>query len=392
MGPPLDAAVIGRRGFPLSPNNFRQCARPHAIVLAILLLAGGLLSSIPTVRAPFVALTVTPGQFSRPELVGHPFVYVPGESVSFVLSGSNPGDVFDGLIVHLGTGAVLQAFDDVVVPGGLSVTLTYIVPPGAPDDDDYGLEVGDSNWIQSSRTTTRYALQQFAVQEYTVIVDVNRLAFIGGDEVTVRWSANALRDGALSPQGFGQLWAYDSRGVSFLTTSPFVFSSASSSMTFRIPDVADPRFDGTVLIWFNNTAVMPTRLQSAQAQFRVTALGAVIDGSSFGLEPGSVIRVNVKAIATDTPPGYFWSDPPAPGVLVDITVWELPPAGPVLWPQYGAAGLVTDEGGYARHAFQLDPGIVTGTTFEVRANATTVNRIWMWTASASLVVPPIRPD
>src|SRR3970282_1066373 len=105
--------------------------------------------------------------------------------------------------------------------------------------------------------------QRFAVQAYDLTVEVDRPAYLGGDDVIVTWTANNLKDGGLAPDGFGQLWVYDALGASLITPIVHTYSAASGSFTFRLPDLADPRWDGLVETWFNDTPSNPLRYQKA---------------------------------------------------------------------------------------------------------------------------------
>lgn len=353
--------------------------------MVVLLVLCGALTPIHPARAGFVGLDVTPGAHSHPGLIRDPYVFVPGESLTFTLRGDTVGEVFDAAIPIISTGQLLAIYDDLSMPIGLSLTLTYFVPLALPDGDNYRVEVGDSNWIESSRTSTLLASQRFAVQAYELGVEVDRLAYLGGDDVIVTWSAKDLKDGTFAADGFGQLWVYDALGASLITPGVHTYAAASGSFGFRLPDLANPMWDGIVQSWFNDTASNPTRFQQAFAFFAIDSLGVIADVPAQQYAPGTV-TATVHAFATTNPSSPSPSDPPEPYILIDISVWELNATGPILHPEYGGSGLVTDTAGEATHSFTLNWTVADGTVFEVRANASHQNGIWRWTAADQFLV------
>ena len=362
--------------------------RTFALLVACLLTVGGLLAVPRVARAGLVSLDVAPGAYSHPGLLGHPYAYVPNEMIDFRLVGDTGGEVFDAVVIVLSAALILQVYNDIVIPGALVVNLTYFVPTALPDGYDYQIEVGDANWIESNRMTTRYDFQPFAVQAYEVVLAVDRPAYIGGDTMTVSWLATNLADGSLAPEGYGQLWVYDTRGPASTLIAPsvFIYTEAAGNFTFDLPDLADPTFDGVVETWFNDTPANPIRLQRALAFFGIDYLGLTANLRAAEYPPGGLVGVDVRASATNNQADPAPTDPPEPGAIVDITVWELAIGGPVLRPQYGATGLLTDGQGNVSHLFRLDAGIPNGTAFEVRANASTPNGIWSWQATDTFVV------
>jgi hypothetical protein len=308
--------------------------------------------------------------------------------IDFRLVGDTVGEVFDVAVIVRSAGLVLQVYNDIAIPGALLINLTYVVPTALPDGYDYEIEVGDANWIESGRTTTRYRFQPFAVQTYEVVLAVDRPAYISGDTMTVSWLATNLADGSLAPDGYGQLWVYDVRGPASTLISPsvYMYSQAAGSFTFDLPDLADPRFDGVVETWFNDTSANPLRLQRELAFFTIDYLGVTANVRAAQYPPGGLVGVDVRTSATNSQTNPAPTDPPEPGAVVDITVWELASGGPVLRPQYGATGLLTNGQGNVSHLFRLDASVPNGTAFEVRANASTPNGIWSWQATDVFVV------
>lgn len=356
-------------------------------MLVASLLTGALVVA-PRAEAPFTGLSVTPGAYGHPGLIRYPYVYVPGETLTFTMAGDTAGELFDALVIVLSTAQILQAYNDIAMPTSRSIALTYTIPSALPDGDNYEVEIGDSNWIESGRTSTRFAFQRFVVQAYELTVDVDRPAYLGGDTVIAAWSANSLKDGSLAPDGFGQIWVYDTAGMPHITPSPFTTSIAAGVLSFRLPDLADPRFDGIVQMWFNDTPSNPTRFQLRLAFFAIDYLGVIVTASPPQSAPGEVVTIHVRTVVTPGPANPSPFDPPEPGMDVDITVWEIPPVGPpVERPQYGVSGLVTDARGELTYLFELD-ATAAPTDYEVRVNASHPSGIWRWLGTDMFAVSP----
>jgi hypothetical protein len=357
--------------------------------LAVVIVGGSLLVAIPSAQAALTGFSVTPGQYSNPSLPRHPYVYVPNEILSFTFTGDTSGELFDALIMVRSTGSILQPYNDIAMPASLSVTLTYTIPNSLPDGDDYRVEVGDATYVDTNRGSVRFRFQNFAVQTYTLTVEVDRPAYLGGDDVIVTWSANNLKDGSLAPPGYGQLWVYDQRGPAFPLMTPTVhtYSAASGSFTFSLPDLADPDWDGMVETWFNDSSSNPVRYQRAFTWFDIDSLGVIVDVSPNQYPPGGIVTAYVWTLVSfDQANPQPW-EPQEPNIGVDISVWEVPTTGtPIERTQYGATGLVTDAHGRLTYVFKLDASIPDGTDFEVRANASHSNGIWRWEARDSFTV------
>ena len=367
------------------PSSVRR-ARVLSFVLALWLSSGSLLFMAPAVPAPPTGLNVNPGLYSHPGLPRHPYVYVPDETISFTIVG-DPGftETLDAAVVVLPPtrpgctpgqpGCILQGYQNVVVPQGGSVTLTYQVPPALADGPDYAIEVGDSQYIDFDRCCTLFRRQRFAVQAYELKVEVDRPAYIGGDEVIVTWSANNLKDGSLAPDGFGQLWVFDTNGRNLLPTSPFQYQKASGNTRFTLNNLADPQFDAIVETWFNNTPVNQERFQQAAWFFGIDSLGVFVDVTPNQYPPGGIVSTNIRTVVTDNQVNPSPFDPPEPNINVDISVWEVTPTGTVQRPQYGTTGLVSDAHGELTYLFKLADTVADGTDFEVRADASHANRV-----------------
>ncbi|MBI4415499.1 MAG: hypothetical protein HY557_00770, partial [Euryarchaeota archaeon] len=354
-----------------------------------MIVGASLLALAPATRAALTGFSVTPGLYSQPGLPRHPYVYVPGEVLSFTISGDTVGEQFDAVVVVRSTGQILAPFDNRAIPSSLSLTLTYTIPNTLPDGDDYQVEVGTSTYIDDGRPPfERLRFQRFAVQEYVLRIEVDRPAYIGGDNVTVTWSANRLRDGSLAADGFGQMWVYNTNGVSLLQPSPFEFpqGKASGSHRFRLSDFADPQFDGIVQTWFNDTRSNPIRAQAAFAFFDIDSLGVLVDVTPSQYAPGGIVNVAVTTVVTRNQANPSRFDPPEPGMEVDISVWRITAGGPQEETRYAAQNLVTDAHGRLVYVFQLASDIPDAADFEVRANASHPNGIWKWEAKDTFSV------
>ncbi len=347
-------------------------------------------------QAPYRGLDVTFGQYSNPGLVRHPYVYVPGETIRFTVN-ANAGEVYDAIVVVRNpTGGrpwqVLQVYSDFVIPAADLITLEFDVPANLADGDDYEIDIGTSAYIENNQLAGWLDFQRFAVQEYVLQIEVDRPAYIGGDDVIMTWTANRLRDGSLAPSGSGQIWVYNTNGDD-LRTNPFTFTASSGSNTFRLNDLADPNFDAIVEGWFNSTGATVYRFQwtcvglsvsyavrnigVCPLSFTIDNLGVIVNVGAGQYPPGGIVTVNVHTVVTNNQPNPFPWDPPEPNILVSIAVWDIT-GTPTNETQYAAAGMQTDAHGDLTYLFQLDLGIQDASLFEVRANGSHSNTLWRW--------------
>jgi len=380
-------------------------SRILAVLLTFAIVGGSLLVVSPDAAAPFRGLDVTWGQYARPGLTRYPYVYVPGETIRFTIFAT-AGETYDAVVVVRNPGfprpwQVLQNYDNVMIPAGDSVTLEYAVPGNLADGDLYEIDVGDVGYIESNQLGVWLDLQRFAVQEYLLQIEVDRPAYIGGDEVIMTWTANKLQDGSLAPAGFGQIWAYNQNGDD-LRTNPFTFTAASGSTSFNLPDLADPNFEGIVEGWFNSSPVAPVyrfqwtcvglavsyavrNLGACPISFFIDNLGVIVNVGSFQYPPGGIVTVDVSTVVTNNQASPSPFDPPEPYIFVSISVWDIT-GTPVNKTLYAAAGMRTDAHGDLTYLFQLEATIADGSTFEVRANASHPNQIWRWGATDTFMV------
>src|SRR3990170_4481423 len=356
-----------------TPGRAPGPARMIGLVLAIAVVGGSLLVAVPTAKAPLTGFSVTPGQYTGGS------TYVPTEVITWTITGNTAGELFDVVIIVRSSGSILQPYNDVAMPAALTITMTYAVPGSLPDGNDYRIEVGDANWIDSGRTSVWFYRQNFAVQTYSLTVEANRAAYLGGDEVIITWSANKLKDGSLAPDGYGQLWVYDTRGPanSLITPSVHIYSEASGSYVFNLPSVLNPDWDGIVETWFNDSTSNPVRYQFRSTSFDIDYLGVSMDVTRNQSPTGGIVTTEVTTVVAANQANPQWWEPPEPDVTIDISVWEIPTTGsPIEQSQYNAQNLVTDAHGRLTYVFKLDSGIADGTDFEVRANAS--RGVWNW--------------
>jgi len=378
-------------------------SRILAVLLTLAIAGGSLFVVSPDAAAPFRGLDVTWGQYARPGLTRYPYVYVPGETIRFTIFAL-AGEIYDAVVVVRNPGfprpwQVLQNEDNVMIPAGDQVTLEYTVLGNLPDGDLYEIDVGDSNYIESNQLGLVLGSQRFAIQEYMLQIEVDRPAYIGGDEVILTWTANNLQDGSLAPVGVGQIWVYNENGDD-LRTNPFSFTAPSGSTSFNLPDLADPNFEGIVEGWFNNSAVTPVRFQwtcvglavsyavrnlgFCPISFFIDNLGVIVNVGSFQYPPEGIVTVFVSTVVTNNQASPSPFDPPEPYIFVAISVWDI--TGTPVNTTYGAAGMRTDAHGDLTFLFQLASNIADGSTFEVRANASHPNQIWRWGATDTFMV------
>lgn len=388
-------------------TTLSKLSRALSVLLAFAIVGGSLLVVSLDAQAPFRGLLVTPGQYTRPGLTRDPYVFVPGETISFTILAT-AGEVYDAIVVVRNpTGprpwvVVGDAFDDRTIPASDELTLEYQVPATLEDGDIYELEVGDQNYIENLQAFGLNDFQRFAIQEYVLQIEVSRPAYLGGDEVIMTWSANKLQDGSLAATGDGQIWVDNTNGDDLRTPNPFPFTTSSGSTTFVLPNLADPNYEGMVEGWFNSTPAPPLRHQwtcvgvgvsyavrnlgFCPNSFRIDNLGVIVNVGSPVYPPTAIVTVDVHTVVTNNQPNPFPWDPPEPNIIVSISVWNTTGATPVNESQYGASGMRTDAHGDLRYLFQLRPGIADGSTFEVRANATHSNQIWRWGAVDTFTV------
>lgn len=360
-------------------------------------------------RAPFRGLDVTWGQYATPGLARYPYVYVPSETISFTVL-ANAGEVYDAVVVVRGGARPWQvlgsAYNSFTIPLGDQITLTFEVPANLADGDSYQIEVGDPMYFDNSQAGILWATRRFAVQEYVLQIEVDRPAYIGGDDVIMTWSANKLRDGSLAASGDGQIWVYNTNvPPDNLRPNPFRFGASSGSTTFTLPDLADPNFDGIVEGWFNSTPIPPStavyrfqwtcvglavsyavrNLGVCPLSFTIDNLGVIVNLGAGQYPPGGIVTVNVLTVVTNNQPNPSPFDPAEPYILVSISVWDVTGTA-TNETQYAAAGMQTDAHGDLTYLFQLDQGIPDASMFEVRVNASHRNTLWRWGEIATFSV------
>jgi hypothetical protein len=341
--------------------------------LLVALLALGMLTAIftvaPTARG-LAQVVLEPPQY-------HPTYYVPGEPLEFTLTilAGDP-TVYDILVVWddgvTRTNWSGNQFDDVSLSGS-TLPLTFgILPlsasPAMRDGDWYAVEVHDSQWIDTGgggpgRVT--FDTAPFSIRTWTLALETDRSRYLPGDNVTVSWSANMIRDGSLAPLGDGQLWVRDSVNNALITPNPYVFTTPTGSLVFRLNSLIPTTRTIIASAWYNTT-----RSNADRFWFDTVAPAPTIDGLRMlvnvvaaSYEPGGIVTVDIHAKITDFAPNLF--DPGAAGVIVDVTVTDQRTNTVV--PAYGTANVSTDTHGTLHHVFQLGMAILDGTPFLVSA-------------------------
>jgi hypothetical protein len=335
------------------------------VALGLLLVPA--LALVPTARAPFQGLDLTPSEFTGTN------VYVPGETLQWSVQ-AGAGETYDIVIVSEVAGRVtLRAWDDAVIPESGVLVDTFLIQENLPDSSAYAVEVWTDGFLEANPAFL-LARHGFSVQEYTFAIETDRSAYLGGDTVTIIWTANRLKDGSLADAGVGQIWVYNDDGEA-LIDNPFVFSEPSGTFAFDLAPLSDPDVDAWVFGWFNDSLTQPIRAQSSVAFFDVDFLGVIVDVTPSVNVPGGIVTVDVRTVVTDdqTNPRFF--DPPQPDVLIDIVVRNQDTG--VRQADYEVTALQTDAQGRLTHIFQLETSIAEGTVFEVEALAT-ANGVWSW--------------
>src|SRR3990172_6994211 len=352
--------------------------RALAFVLVVMTVGTSLLVAVPTARAPLTLASpiLTPGRYTQTN------IYIPGEDLIITLETTTvppqPGDVYD--VAIRGPSGYPACIEDLVIPPSGQLTITYTIPPtplqpSPLPDAVYAVEVGDTAYC-NSKPVRMTASSPFEVQEYEFRIEVDRPAYLGGDNVTVSWSATRLKDGSLAPDGVGQIWVYNQTwGYSFLqpNPTPFQFTKASGTTQARLPVGVDPDREGIVMGWFNSTTV-GLRARQAWAFFLIERLSAIVDVAPGRFPnvyaPNGIVTTEVLTVATDTQSSPSILDPPAPGATVVIAVWDVTAGSgnEVLHPEYCATGLVTDAQGEQTYLFRL-MSVPNNSIWEVRVNA-----------------------
>jgi len=356
-----------------------SATRALAVLLAVLTIGTSLLVAVPTAQAPlsFNSPVLTPGQYTGT------LTYVPGETLSFTLFAT-AGEIYDVAVV-VGT-TPLTWYDDQVIPPTGQLTLQYGISPTLPDGP-YTVEVGTPTFM-ANYPLGRLRSRTFTVQEYEFTMEVDRRAYLGGDRVTITWSANRLKDGSLADDGDGQIWVYNETWMySFVSPSPYRFTASAGSFSVDLPPITDANYEGIVEGWFNSTTAI--RSQYARTDFLIERLSAIVDVDPGRFPnvfaPNGIVTTQVYTVATDNQAFPSVNDPREPGVSVVFTVWDVTNPTDVLHPEYGASGLVTDARGELTYVFKLQ-NAPDRSVWEVRMNATHPDGIWTWSAQDTFTV------
>jgi predicted RNA-binding Zn-ribbon protein involved in translation (DUF1610 family) len=292
-------------------------------------------------------------------------VYVPGETLDVILRGDF-GDIFD-VIVGSGntTGLDLKLYDDVPIGDGGTVKISYAIQPTLPDGI-YRIDVYDSAGLSLQGRAN------FQVQGYRFVIETDRAAYLGGDLVSIYWTANNIRDESLALDGVGRIVVYGSEDGKLAEHG---FAKAAGSYTYQIPQLIEPDQDFWVSGWFNDTETNPERSQGDVRAFNVSQLGVVIALDSELYAPGGLVMASVRTIATENRDNPSLSDPPEPSCLVELEVGQKVSGQYVVIEAY-AKEMTSDSHGRADSVFQLALGLADGTEFRIRVNATKGPHSW----------------
>jgi len=361
MMPPAGGVPPGSRdGMRMSPSNAAsgRAMRSLALVLAIGLAVAGLLALTPA-RAVFDRMEVDPAQYS-----GVWWVYVPTEQMTITIY-ADPGDVVD-LEIYRDSGGgprtSLYQFDDVTLAtGASSKVVTWDVPANARDANDYWVGVYDSGFFEGGGLGGPLQLYAFWVYAYWFNAWIDRSGYLPGDTAAVGWSATWIKNGSAAPPGEGSVQAYDDTATRIGTRA---LNASEGTFAFGVPATMGPDAFGPVYFWFNDTAGLHP--QRWTLFYYVGDLGAIVQ-TGVTYRPGEVVDVDIWTKVTNPPAGPRFSDPPARGVSLNITVLEIATGAEV--PAYGATGVATDLNGYARHVFRLSDTAAEG-DYQVQVRAT----------------------
>ena len=347
------------------------------IVVALLALGmlTGILMAVPSaLGAPTV--TLDPPKYGA--------YYVPGEQMQFTVTilATDPTTLDFVVVWDDGVAPVVNwsgdQFNNVNIPAPttLSITENFQVPNNMPDGDFYYVRVYDSTWIESNGTVGNlWDEARFSVRTWTLSVDLSKARYLPGDTVTVIWSANMIRDGSLAPNGYGQMWAYET-GPGFNqqipgVTWPYQFSASTGTYSFPLLGSIPTNHRVNIYAYFNSTATNADRFSFDTVNAPIDGLRMTVNVINNIYQPGAIVVSNIAAKVTDNPP--VTSDPGAAGVEVDISVTDQT-TGLVI-PQYGAQNLNTDAHGNLVYVFQLNASIADGTQFLFRADGVANNAV-----------------
>jgi len=339
-----------------------------ALTLGLLL---SVLVAIPPPAQAAVTASVDPPKYD-------PFFYTPGETIRFTIN-VGPADprTFDVLVVWDNGPSRIEwsgtLFDDQTIPAAVSsLVLTYTMPAAIPDGDYYWIEVHDENWIENAGVGTSFGnIPRLFVRTWAISLEFDRPAYLPGDDVTVIWSVNSLRNGSLAPNGSGKLWVWDSADIPLISPNPHTFLLPTGTLQFTLLGTVPTDRSIIGFAYYNNTQSNPDRFASANAFAEVDGLRIVVNVPSNTYEPGGIVTLDVRARVTDGP--IFPTTPGAPGVEIDITVTDQLTGLAV--DGYGAQNLLTDAHGYVRHGFQLASGVAEGTSYQVLADGVANNAV-----------------
>ncbi|MBI5001710.1 MAG: hypothetical protein HZB92_09370 [Euryarchaeota archaeon] len=313
------------------------------------------------VRGAWGSLEIVPSRYTQSN------VYVPGEMMEIVLR-AGPGETYD-VIVAAGSvgGQNLALLDTIVIGSGGSTKVTYTVPVSMPDGN-YTVEV----LLDHTNPGTLQEARLFRVQGYSFEIETDMQAYLGGDPVTVFWTANNLKDGSLAPSGVGKIFVRNSAGDIVAQSD---FASPAGSYTFNLSVLANTSLDYWVDGWFNDSATKPERVQNATKGFQVGQLGVItsLDRESYSAE--GLVNTTVRTVVTDNQDSPNATDQPEKGCTVDIRLYRLDYGSYALMAEYNAT-LSTDSMGYARHILQLPRNLPVGTEMRMTATAKKGSHSW----------------
>ncbi len=342
-------------------------------LLALGMLTGILMAAPPALGAPTV--TLDPPKYGA--------YYVPGEQMQFTVTILNTDpSTLDFVVVWDDTTTYKNwsgdQFNNVNIPAPttLSVTENFLIPNNMPDGDFYYVRVYDSTWIESNGTVGNlWDEARFSVRTWTLSVDLSKTRYLPGDTVTVIWSANMIRDGSLAPNGYGQMWAYET-GPGFNqqvpgVTWPYLFSASTGTYSFPLLGSVPTNHRINIYAYFNSTASNADRFAFDTVNAPVDGLRMIVNVQNAIYQPGAIVSTRIDAKVTDNPP--VAGDPGAAGVEVDITVTDQTTG--LMIPQYGVQNLLTDAHGSLTYVFQLNASIADGTQFLFRADGVANNAV-----------------
>jgi hypothetical protein len=364
-------------------------ARTLAVGIAILTVLG----TIPLVMAAdnfensTVTITVEDNDYPT-NITNNPKWFFPGDPINLTIevTGFADGleDMFDIIVFRQGDTMFADnvgMFNNIVVdPIAGTATVVYSGTKSvALPDGLYDVYVGDETWIEDDGFDSGrgpFNSTWFRIQMYVVKAETDREAYVPGDEVTVSYSVQSIKDGALITEarypGWGQVqgvWAVWSEDGD-TSEGPTSVLEPSGSFSFQIFPVGhEYPWEYHICLWYNGTYGTDRENlrylggNTLEYDFRVDGLNLTVQTDKTVYQIGSDASVDVHTGVNGTATSV-----PDTDVQIQILRGTIPTATVITG--YGGA-FISNANGQVHYEFTVsNPDFVDGETYTVRVNAT----------------------